>query len=184
MEKISRIIPANRRTSSAEISTSQPARPGAPAFGRPMGRVTGSNFDPIADAIYDPSGEKFNPRDKVSIGQNRVTEFSSYKPGRESQIAAVSSASNGSDPVADTSMEKPVESKEASQVQLVDNLQKKFFNTRTKMSDVDSAKDGVDPKLDSADKKDTEPLTLFDSSDLRKAALKENDNLKDKATPS
>jgi hypothetical protein len=40
MEKISRIIPANARTQSAEVAAAQPARPGSPAFGRPMGRVT------------------------------------------------------------------------------------------------------------------------------------------------
>lgn len=38
MEKISGILPASPRTKVAEISSAQPARPGAPAFGRPMGR--------------------------------------------------------------------------------------------------------------------------------------------------
>lgn len=38
MRKISGIIPPNARTQSAEISRSQPARPGAPDFGRPMGK--------------------------------------------------------------------------------------------------------------------------------------------------
>lgn len=38
MRKISGIIPPNARTQSAEISRSQPARPGAPSHGRPMGR--------------------------------------------------------------------------------------------------------------------------------------------------
>ncbi len=38
MEKISGILPASPRTKVAEVSSAQPARPGAPAFGRPMGR--------------------------------------------------------------------------------------------------------------------------------------------------
>lgn len=38
MEKISGILPASPRTKVAEISSAQPARPGAPALGRPMGR--------------------------------------------------------------------------------------------------------------------------------------------------
>ena len=38
MEKISGIIPASARTQVADVSVSQPARPGAPALGRPMGK--------------------------------------------------------------------------------------------------------------------------------------------------
>ncbi|KYG66128.1 hypothetical protein AZI86_03440 [Bdellovibrio bacteriovorus] len=38
MEKISGIIPASARTQIADVSVSQPARPGAPALGRPMGK--------------------------------------------------------------------------------------------------------------------------------------------------
>lgn len=36
MEKISRILPPSPRTQSAEVSKSQPGRPGAPSFGRPQ----------------------------------------------------------------------------------------------------------------------------------------------------
>lgn len=38
MEKISGILPASARTSVTDTSLAQPARPGAPAFGRPMGK--------------------------------------------------------------------------------------------------------------------------------------------------
>lgn len=38
MEKISGIIPASARTQMADTSVAQPARPGAPALGRPMGK--------------------------------------------------------------------------------------------------------------------------------------------------
>lgn len=38
MEKISGIIPASARTQVAEVASAQPARPGAPAFGRPIGK--------------------------------------------------------------------------------------------------------------------------------------------------
>lgn len=38
MEKISGIIPASARTKVADVSVSQPARPGAPLLGRPMGK--------------------------------------------------------------------------------------------------------------------------------------------------
>ncbi|MGZ3775507.1 MAG: hypothetical protein ACXVCY_16425 [Pseudobdellovibrionaceae bacterium] len=38
MEKISGIIPASPRTQVADVSVAQPARPGALALGRPMGK--------------------------------------------------------------------------------------------------------------------------------------------------
>lgn len=38
VEKISGIIPASARTKVADVSVAQPARPGAPALGRPMGK--------------------------------------------------------------------------------------------------------------------------------------------------
>jgi hypothetical protein len=38
MEKISGIIPASARTKVADVSVAQPARPGAPILGRPMGK--------------------------------------------------------------------------------------------------------------------------------------------------
>lgn len=38
MEKISGIIPPSARTQVADTSVAQPARPGAPALGRPMGK--------------------------------------------------------------------------------------------------------------------------------------------------
>lgn len=38
MEKISGILPASARTRVADVAAAQPARPGAPEFGRPMGK--------------------------------------------------------------------------------------------------------------------------------------------------
>jgi hypothetical protein len=40
MEKISGSVPSNARTKSVDVSRSQPVRPGAPAWGRPEGKVT------------------------------------------------------------------------------------------------------------------------------------------------
>lgn len=38
MEKISGILPPSARTRVADVAAAQPARPGAPALGRPMGK--------------------------------------------------------------------------------------------------------------------------------------------------
>ncbi len=50
MEKISNIIPSNARTRSAMVDNSQPVRPGAPTFGRPVGKVT---TDAVTAGIID-----------------------------------------------------------------------------------------------------------------------------------
>lgn len=47
MEKISKIVPSSPRTRAIDVSRSQPVRPGAPAWGRPEGKVT------TASAIED-----------------------------------------------------------------------------------------------------------------------------------
>lgn len=49
MEKISGIIPRNSRNSSADVSRSQPARPGAPSFGRPAGKSTPRSFSELTE---------------------------------------------------------------------------------------------------------------------------------------
>lgn len=40
MEKISGIIPKSQRMAAVDLSRSQPVRPGAPSYGRAVGRVT------------------------------------------------------------------------------------------------------------------------------------------------
>lgn len=50
MEKISRILPANHRTRAVDVSSSQPVRPGAPAWGRKIGRA---QVAPLPPAIED-----------------------------------------------------------------------------------------------------------------------------------
>ena len=67
MQKISGIIPANHRTRAVDVSGSQPVRPGAPAWGRPTGRVTRNPMPDLAekvsqsalDAIGKPNSENF-----------------------------------------------------------------------------------------------------------------------------
>lgn len=74
MEKISGILPASARTRAVDTSTSQPARPGALALGRPMGknslgdrvtlskqleemRAAGMTPEPEASPVYKFPGE-------------------------------------------------------------------------------------------------------------------------------
>lgn len=77
MEKISGIIPANRRTKSIDVSNSQPVRPGAPTWGRPVGRVTQQMLP--------------DPLEKVSFSQTDLD----MKKGGEDPIAQTTYNSRG-----------------------------------------------------------------------------------------
>ncbi len=78
MEKISGIIPRNSRNSSADVSRSQPARPGAPSFGRPTGKSTPRTFSEVTEMseieknIPNLEGESRSRtvNDKVSFSPN------------------------------------------------------------------------------------------------------------------
>lgn len=78
MEKISGIIPRNSRNSSADVSRSQPARPGAPSFGRPASKSTPRTFSELTETsgieknIPDLDGESLSRtvNDKVNFSPN------------------------------------------------------------------------------------------------------------------
>ena len=72
MEKISGIIPSNSGTRSVDTSNSQPARPGAPALGRPMGKVTKSAPEIEDKLTLSPRGDE-KPTDSIQI-YNRTPE--------------------------------------------------------------------------------------------------------------
>lgn len=86
MEKISRILPANARTQSVDVSKSQPVRPGAPAWGRPMGRVTPKTALEIAPPAPAEIQDKVNFSDKALTGSPEVETKApqSYKKMQES----------------------------------------------------------------------------------------------------
>lgn len=91
MEKISGIIPANRRTKAVDVSNSQPVRPGAPTWGRPVGRVTQQQMmdDPLEKVSFSqselPSRSLESPaaqntyNSKGQIGKSQVIEELSKK---------------------------------------------------------------------------------------------------------
>ena len=62
MQKISGIIPGNRRVTSVDLNSSNPIRPGQPSFGRPVGR-SGQSVTP-GFATKDPL---INHKDVMSI---------------------------------------------------------------------------------------------------------------------
>ena len=90
MEKLSSILPKSPRTQNVDNSKAQPARPGAPLLGRPMGRVTQKViFDDAANEVaakpaLDLSfADKFSvelPTDKVSLSEGGIndTKLSNY----------------------------------------------------------------------------------------------------------
>jgi hypothetical protein len=85
MEKISSILPKSPRTQNTDHSKAQPARPGAPLFGRPAGRVTqkvifeeAMPVDTAKALAPDISfAEKFSmtaPEDKISLSDDSAPE--------------------------------------------------------------------------------------------------------------
>lgn len=83
MEKISNIIKSNARTRAVDVSQSQPVRPGAPAWGRPEGKVTKS--EDLGEAIQD----RISLSDSV-LGKETAKDSGTYKPSvsaKQSRIA-------------------------------------------------------------------------------------------------
>lgn len=86
MEKISRIIPANARTKAVDVSGSQPVRPGAPTYGRPVGRVTRAPLE-VQDRVSLSTAERAitqheqpaNYRDRVEARRAQIAERVSAK---------------------------------------------------------------------------------------------------------
>lgn len=76
MEKISGIIPRNARTSSADTSKSQPVRPGAPSFGRPIGKVTPRSFSSAPEEVLPAQEENVPARlaDNFFIDNKQVRQ--------------------------------------------------------------------------------------------------------------
>lgn len=53
MEKISKILPSSRRFENVDLSNSQPVRPGAPSFGRPVGRMVKSSLTAVDELMQN-----------------------------------------------------------------------------------------------------------------------------------
>lgn len=81
MEKISGIIPASARTRSVDVSTSQPVRPGAPTYGRPVGRVTRAPLE-VQDRVSVSTAER-----ALEQYQQPATSYRNRVEARRAQIA-------------------------------------------------------------------------------------------------
>ncbi len=118
MDKISRILAPTARVTAAEVADSQPARPGAPAFGRPMGKnslgdritlskkaaesqLTGLAPQAETPATYKNSSESsklkmieklnqnfFNPKLEARDGQNTTSSEQVLKSIDDADILA------------------------------------------------------------------------------------------------
>lgn len=89
MDKISGIVPAGRRFRNVDVSRSQPVRPGAPSFGRPVGRasqVDSNNVGPVATQA---------PIDRVSLSENAKLQAGDLGPLNENMEISVRSRDVG-----------------------------------------------------------------------------------------
>lgn len=91
MEKISGILPAGRRFKNIDVSRAQPVRPGAPTFGRPVGRssqvdVAAANrlsAGPVVDRLSISEDAKLQANDLLPM---RETEVMSARPSEEMAV--------------------------------------------------------------------------------------------------
>lgn len=71
MEKISHIVRGNARVASTDLKNAAPVRPGAPAFGRPMGESTAINSSALTTAA------------RAVALHNEIVEGKKARPGEE-----------------------------------------------------------------------------------------------------
>lgn len=112
MQKISGIVPANKRTSSAEIEDSQPVRPGVPSFGRKEGRNTRLLE---RQALEREALLSVPIRDKVTLS-SAATAAAAQEPGR---MQAASTTA--------TPPTSPRNAQEARHAKIAEDMSKKFF---------------------------------------------------------
>ncbi len=157
MEKISRIIPSSPRTR-AVPQEGQAVRPGAPAFGRPMGKVTPRNFFESKEALATKEAvaikdaalaaesqpavslapeESLVVKDKVTLSSPKTNESQDETP------AAVIKTEASSPAKTDTALYNA--RGEKTKAQIVDDLSRKFFEGSAKSSM--SSKPKVDPLI-------------------------------------
>lgn len=99
MDKISSILPKSARTQNTDHSKAQPARPGAPLLGRPMGRSTQKTVfedqqpEVLTRATPDLSfADKFSvnsPSDRISLSEEAPTDAKLGGYNRKGEIHKV-----------------------------------------------------------------------------------------------
>lgn len=183
MEKISRIIPSSPRTR-AVPQEGQAVRPGAPAFGRPMGKVTPRNFFETKEALAakevlaakealaikdtalasEPQAvvslapeESLEVKDKVTLSSPKINESQDENP------AAIVKTEGSSPAKTDTALYNA--RGEKTKAQIVDDLSRKFFEGSAKSSM--SSKPKVDPLIANPVPKDDLRVELEATSELK-----------------
>lgn len=132
MEKLSSILPKSARTQSADHSKSQPARPGAPLLGRPMGKVTNKTvFESTeAETLTRPQldvsfADKFSmtiPEDKVTLSDDSGPEAKLAGYTRKGELQKVKIAEEVSRKFAKIDMPNEVEGKSLSEEAVVNSI--------------------------------------------------------------
>lgn len=127
MEKISSILPKSPRTQNVDNSRAQPARPGAPLLGRPMGRVTQKVvFDDMQPEAVKPSTPDLSFADKFSTitPEDRIS-ISAEDEGPEAKLAGYSRRG------------------EMQKVKIAEDVSRKFANLEAKVDKETSLSENV-----------------------------------------
>jgi hypothetical protein len=122
MEKISGIIPASPRTSVADTAAAQPARPGAPLMGRPMGKNSLGDRITLSKAAAELRATA--AAESAAADEAAAPVAASPKLGAQAPAAAPVQSGAPAGPQATATYKAP---SEASKVKVVQDLNKKFF---------------------------------------------------------
>ena len=113
MEKLSSILPGSPRVKSVDLKNAQPARPGAPLFGRPNGSVSSDRLTLSAEArdmaFQETMGAGRNPRE---MAQTQIAKDVTKKFFETRLDAPVQTAYDRME----VSMEAPVDAAETADV--------------------------------------------------------------------
>jgi len=114
MEKLSHILPTNRRISNVDLANGAPVRPGAPSFGRPIGlsaKIRQERLDAAKalKAAEEAKNSKLNVKDSVSISSGAGVKEVSVPISNTNEALTVASKVAGA--VQNLSAVSPVEVK-------------------------------------------------------------------------
>jgi hypothetical protein len=159
MDKISGILSSSPRIQKADVSSSQPARPGAPMTGRPEGKNSlGDRITLSKEAEkIRKAGAAAEMSKEVSLGQSETS-----KP--------VASKNNLTQEVAKKEPAIYKNTSENAKLKIIEDLNKKFFsnpkdlvNESTRTTKSEDILENID---DTVSLKDTGPLVQQESPDL------------------
>lgn len=120
MDKLSGILPSSPRVKSVDLKNAQPARPGAPLFGRPQGSVSSDRLtlsSAAKDLAFQETLAARNPREAAQVQiakdvtrkffETRLEEPVSYATAQDRQDVSMEAPMTSEIPTTEVAVEAP-----------------------------------------------------------------------------